>query len=126
MNSIYRFISRTYRIILGLCTVFFLALTFAFTSIEQYDDYSGIIFLLFSLITLAFISVFHQLDKNNRYKKVLQFIVFCLVLTSFIFLVSMLIMMQNNNYIISGFTFVITFINLFLLYFLFFDRKYNY
>ena len=53
--------------------------TFAFSSIEQYDDYSGIIFLLFSFITLIFINTFHQLDKNNNYKKVLQFIVFSLV-----------------------------------------------
>lgn len=124
MTKSYKIFSRAYRIILGLFSVFFLIISAIFSENNQNDN-SGLWALLFSIVTLTAITIFHNLENDNRYKIFVQILVCALVSISLVFLIFLVFTGEDGNLLINSIFLITIFINAILLFYLIQDKKYN-
>ena len=124
MTKSYKIFSRTYRILLGLFCVFFLIISAIFPENNQNDN-SGLWVLLFSIVTLTLITIFHNLENYNRYKIFVQIFVCALASISLAFLTFLVFTGEDLNLLINSVFLITIFINAILLFYLIQDKKYN-
>ncbi|AOW08877.1 hypothetical protein EM308_04805 [Flavobacterium gilvum] len=123
MTKRYQLFSLAYRIILGLFIVVFTIKSLFFP--DPSADNAGVWSLLFSIVTLPAITIFHRLGNENRYKIIVQFFVCALVLISLSFLLFLFLTPEDGNLLVNS-VFVITiFVNAGLLFYLIQDKKFN-
>ena len=128
MTKKYKIFSWAYRIILALITISFVIICSIFTGVAQYDDNSDLWFLLYSVSTLTIVTVFHELDNENRYRIFIQFLASILVLSSFAFLSFLIFSVLKNgdgNLLVNSILLISTIVNGVLLFYLIQDKKYN-
>ena len=124
----YKIFSWAYRIILGLITIGLLVLISAFSGFTQYNDNSALWLLLYSIITLTVVTVFHELDKDNNYRIFIQLLACILVLLSlscFTFVLFSILTDDGGTLLINSITLVSITVNGVLLFYLVQDKKYN-
>lgn len=125
MSKLYKIFSNAYRIILGLFIVIFTIKSLFFPENNQKVDYVGLWSLVFSIVALIAITIFHKLGNNNRLKIFMQFFVCVLLLISLAFLTSLFFSGEDGNLLIHSVFAITTFVNVGLLFYLAQDRKFN-
>ena len=124
MTKPYKIFSRAYRIVLGLFAVGFLIVSAIFPENNR-NDSSGIWALLFSILTVTAITIFHTLEKDNKYKTLFQVFVCALVFVSLAFVIFLLFTGEDGNLLIHAVFLITIFVNTGLLFYLIQDKKYN-
>lgn len=125
MTKAYKLCSRAYRVLLGLFVGVFLLLSSLFSDFNDSNDTSGMWFVLFCVLTVIILSIFHRLADDNRYKIVVQIIACLLVLTSLGFLLFLFFSGEDGNLLIKSVFLITIVINTGLLFYLVQDQKYN-
>lgn len=124
----YQILSRTYRIGLGFFSVFYLVMSTFVSGFAKDDEPSGWAFLLFGILTIATLTMFHRLDGQNEYKRYFQISACVLVLAGLAFLgyIAYSISQEaDGNLLVNGFVTISMAVSGLLLYYLIKDPKYS-
>lgn len=129
MTRTYRFFSLLYRTILGIVGVGYAMLSVINPELNQDENNLNSWWLLgYCLLTVAAITLFHKLSKNNRFSIVSGILACGLTAASLLFLSYFLFTVFQNrdgNLLVTSVLSLLIAVNAMLFYYLIQDRKYH-